>query len=224
LLCFLPQTLTWLRISMSAATMKNHCVNIFLCCNSFCAYCIHKKFNALNNSFATNDLCIFIYFFLVALEGKLYDLISREKRNNAAPTPRYSTWGEKKGRTFCRHGTLHDGLGKKEFESRLKKISPLTHQVAASSRCGSTGTAATAPGKMATAWRCVPIQRRLPQPSSQSGRQGDADGNGCTATKRRLPVFPSGLQRSGSDDPSLAPDPRLGTSALQTRWSGNTVW
>jgi hypothetical protein len=68
----------------------------------------------------------------------------------------------------------------------------------------------------------APILRRLPQPSSHSGRQGHTDDKGCTATKRRLPVFPFGLQWSGSDDPGLVPNPRLGTSVLQTRWSGNT--
>jgi hypothetical protein len=31
----LTRTLTWLRISMSAAMMKNRCVKFYLCCNAF---------------------------------------------------------------------------------------------------------------------------------------------------------------------------------------------
>jgi hypothetical protein len=154
-----------------------------------------------------------------------------KKETTQPPTPRYDVWWEKKGYTFCRHGTLHDRFfGKKEFESQLKKTESFDSGRDFLS-CGTAGTAATAPGKTATAWRrvpiprwCAPIMRRLPHPSSHSGRHGDADGNGCVATKRRLPVFPSGLQRSGSGDPDLVPDPRLGTSVLQTRWLGNTGW
>jgi hypothetical protein len=111
---------------------------------------------------------------------------------------------------------------KKRVWVLLKKTSPSTqigHDYVM--WYGSTGTTATAPAKNGDGPSACPHPAAsCPDPLILGARRRRRQRLRCG--KGLMPVFHSGLQRSGSGDLGLVRDPHLATSVLQTRWAGNT--